>query len=59
MLFLDRAGQIEVDGIVVTIASLETPRGEGTEGIALEVARLLREEVSTVYLGIVPTLLVL
>ena len=58
-LFLDRAGQIEVDGIVVAIATLEATRGEGTEGIALEVPRLLCEEVRTVYIGIVPTLLIL
>ena len=44
---------------MVTIAPLEATRGEGTEGIALEVPRLLREEVGIEDIAVVPRGLVL
>jgi len=58
-LFGDGLRQIEVDGIVVTIAPLEATRGEGSEGIALEVPRLLCEEVGIEDIAVVPRSLVL
>ena len=44
---------------MVTIAPLEATRGEGAEGIALEVPRFLREEVGIEDIAIVPRGLVL
>ena len=44
---------------MVTIAPLEATRGEGAEGIALEVPRLLREEVGIEDIAVVPRSLVL
>ena len=44
---------------MVTIAPLETTRGEGAEGIALEVPRLLCEEVGIEDIAVVPRSLVL
>ena len=44
---------------MVTIASLEATRGEGAEGIALEVPRLLREEVGIEDIAVVPRSLIL
>ena len=44
---------------MVTIAPLEATRGKGAEGIALEVPRLLREEVGIEDIAVVPRSLVL
>ena len=44
---------------MVTIATLEATRGEGAERIALEVPRLLREEVGIEDIAIVPRGLIL